>query len=256
MAEFVLDNQERFHPAILIPVYDHENAITQTLEEVLEYGCPVLLVDDGSGKKCRDVLTALAQQYHGRVSLLRLPANRGKGGAVKAGFYELLSMGFTHAIQIDADGQHDVADLPTFLDIGAQNPDALVTGFPEFDVSVPKLRYYSRYLTHVWVWINTLSFVIRDTMCGFRVYPLGAMVELLAQEPCGERMNFDTEILVRWVWRNGRLINLPTRVRYPLDGVSHFDVWRDNFLISTMHARLFFGMLRRLPNILRRRLNG
>ena len=245
-----------FRPAIIIPVYDHEEAIGVTLQETLRYGCPVLLVDDGSSQKCREVLIALTEKHADAVSLLRLPHNGGKGAAVKAGFRTLLAEGYSHAIQIDADGQHDVSDLPTFLAVGASCPETLVTGYPKYDESVPRIRYYGRYLTHVWVWINTLSFAIRDTMCGFRVYPLRTVVDLLEQEKCGERMDFDTEILVRWLWQGKRIKNLPTQVRYPLDGVSHFDVWRDNLLISAMHTRLFFGMLRRLPRILWRRLNG
>lgn len=123
---------------------------------------------------------------------------------------------------------------------------------PEYDESVPKGRLYGRYLTHLWVWINTLSFAIRDSMCGFRIYPLAPVLALMAQEPIGRRMDFDVEIIVRLFWRGVAVINLPTRVTYPSDGVSHFDVWRDNVRISRMHARLFFGTSRRLPRWLLR----
>ncbi|WP_315982747.1 hypothetical protein [Aliamphritea spongicola] len=118
------------------------------------------------------------------------------------------------------------------------------------------MRYYGRYLTHVWVWINTLSFSIRDTMCGFRLYPLAPLVTQFNEEHCGDRMDFDTEVLVRWYWRGGLVINQPVNVRYPLDGVSHFDVWRDNVLITVMHSRLFFGMLRRLPGLIWRKFRA
>ena len=93
-------------------------------------------------------------------------------------------------------------------------------------------------------------------MCGFRAYPLSAVVNLLGNETCGNRMDFDSEIMVRWHWQGGNIKNLPTEVRYPLDGVSHFNAWHDNLLISLMHTRLFFGMLIRLPKILRRRIYG
>jgi len=251
----VSDESVEFSPAVLIPVYNHEEAIGPTLDEVLQYDCPVLLVDDGSTQVCRDVLIALSEKHSERVSLLRLDQNGGKGAAVKAGFEALLAKGYSHAIQIDADGQHDLVDLPLFLETSRACPEALVTGFPKYDESVPKIRYYGRYLTHLWVWINSLSFEVRDTMCGFRVYPLATVSQLLEKERCGDRMDFDTEVIVRWLWRGGRVQNLPTKVRYPIDGVSHFDVLRDNVLISLMHTRLFFGMLRRLPSIVWRRLN-
>ncbi|MBM7456137.1 glycosyltransferase involved in cell wall biosynthesis [Oceanisphaera litoralis] len=245
-----------FKAAIVIPVYNHEAAIGLTLARTMEYDYPVLLVDDGSSATCRDVLIQLERQYGDRVNLLRLKQNGGKGAAVKAGLRQLLKMGYTHAVQIDADGQHELADLPLFIATGQRFPDTLVTGYPQYDESVPVLRYYARYLTHVWVWINTLSFRIKDTMCGFRVYPLAQVVQLLDQEPCGNRMDFDPEVIVRWAWRGLPIESLPTRVNYPIDGVSHFNAVKDNILISLMHARLFFGMLARLPSIIGNRRHG
>jgi glycosyltransferase involved in cell wall biosynthesis len=146
------------------------------------------------------------------------------------------------------------AECAAVLDrLAAAHPEAVICGVPQYDASVPKGRLYGRYLTHVWVWINTLSFAIRDSMCGFRLYPLRAVAELAEREPIGQRMDFDTEVLVRLYWRGREVVNLPTPVTYPRDGVSHFDVWRDNLRISRMHARLFFGMLLRAPRLLLRR---
>ena len=241
--------------AVLIPVYDHADAIGQTLERVLRYEFPVLLVDDGSGDACRDRLRELREANPERVFLERLEVNAGKGAAVKVGFQVLLGKNFTHAVQIDADGQHDIDDLPEFVAQSRAAPDTLITGCPQYD-NVPAHRFYGRYLTHVWIWINTLSFEIHDSMCGYRVYPIAAVVEMLQQESCGDRMEFDPEVLVRWSWRGGEVANLPTRVHYPLDGVSHFNLWKDNLLISWMHTRLFFGMVIRLPKILWRKLHG
>ena len=256
MAESVSAAEPLFRPAVLIPVYNHERAIGPILESVLEQGCEVLLVDDGSDETCAAELVRLRDRHAEKVSLLRLPRNGGKGAAVKAGLGTLRDAGYSHALQIDADGQHDLGDLQRMLATARAEPRSLVSGYPEFDADVPRLRYYGRYLTHVWIWINTLSFDIRDSMCGFRVYPLAPVVDLLEREPCGNRMDFDPEVLVRWHWRGGRVTGLPTRVHYPLDGVSHFKLLQDNLLISAMHTRLFFGMLRRLPAILGRRVRG
>lgn len=254
--EFVLNNKNTFFPALIIPVYNHENAIGITLSEALKFNVPVLLVDDGSDVECREVLISLAEKHSNVVMLIHLNKNAGKGAAVRAGLKKLNELGYSHAIQIDADGQHDLADLPKFIGTSRTHPASLITGEPEFDDSIPKSRYYSRYLTHVWVWINTLSFKIKDTMCGFRVYPLAEIVMMLEDEPCGDRMSFDTEVLVRWFWRGGEIINVSTVVRYPIDGVSHFDVWQDNINITKMHTQLFFGMLRRLPVLIGRKFHG
>jgi glycosyltransferase involved in cell wall biosynthesis len=244
-----------YRVAVLIPVYNHAESIGPTLDAVLKSSCPVLLVDDGSGLACRDVLIQLHQQHAAQVSLLRLPENGGKGAAIKAGLIALQLEGYSHAVQLDADGQHDLNDLSCFLESSQNSPNALVIGYPNYDATVPKLRYYGRYLTHVWVWINTLSFEIRDTMCGFRVYPVDQTVGLIAEGNCGDHMEFDSEIVVRWFWQGGRIKHLPTQVLYPIDGVSHFRLWRDNALISRMHARLFFGMLLRLPKLVFRKFN-
>lgn len=256
MVESVSAADIGFRPAILIPVYNHEHAIGPTLERVLEAECEVLLVDDGSDEACARVLEDLCESHPAKVKLLRLPRNGGKGAAVKAGLRALAKAGFSHGLQVDADGQHDIDDLPRFLESARNSPASLVSGYPQYGADMPRVRYYGRYLTHVWIWINTLSFDIRDAMCGFRVYPLIAMVALLNRENCGDRMDFDPEIMVRWHWSGGSVVNLPTQVHYPLDGVSHFKLLRDNLLISAMHTRLFFGMLIRLPAILGRRARG
>jgi glycosyltransferase involved in cell wall biosynthesis len=240
-----------FDPLVVIPVFDHEHAIGDVVARVRGHGVPCLLVDDGSSPACAAVLDQLATQPG--VSLLRLPVNQGKGGAVVAGLREAAVRGHSHALQIDADGQHDADDVPRFLAEARAHPAAVVNGRPRFDASVPKARLYGRYATHVWVWINTLSFEIIDSMCGFRVYPLAPTLAMLDRTRIGRRMDFDTEVLVRLYWDGLRVRNLDTQVRYPADGVSHFQVWRDNVLISAMHTRLFFGMLWRLPRLLARK---
>lgn len=243
-----------FVPMIVIPVYEHGGAIGATLRRLLPHGVPVLLVDDGSGAQCAEVLRDLAAATPAQVSLLRLAENGGKGAAVIAGLREAGRRGATHAVQIDADGQHDTDDVPAFLEQARAHPAAVINGRPVYDASVPRGRLVGRYATHVWVWINTLSLEIADSMCGFRVYPLAPTLALLQRRRVGRRMDFDTEVLVRLYWAGVRVRNLPTRVTYPADGVSHFDLWRDNLRIAWMHARLFFGMLPRLPRLLARRL--
>ncbi|WP_447596078.1 glycosyltransferase family 2 protein [Stenotrophomonas rhizophila] len=245
-----------FAPLVVIPVYDHEHAIGAVVRGVLASGLPCLLVDDGSHPGCAQALDALAAGYPAQVTVLRLPVNQGKGGAMLAGFAEAARRGHSHVLQIDADGQHDPTDIPRFVALSRQHPDAVICGIPTYDDSVPKARLYGRYATHIWVWINTLSLQIRDSMCGFRLYPLAPVTALVGEETIGRRMDFDSEILVRLFWRDVPVISLATRVTYPSDGVSHFDVWRDNVRISRMHTRLFFGMLWRAPRLLWRRIAG
>lgn len=239
---------------VVIPVYNHGAAVGAVLAAVRRHGLPCIMVDDGSEAGCAAVLDALAAGDPAHCSLVRLPQNQGKGGAMMAGMRAALQQGYSHALQIDADGQHDTDDIPAFVALARAQPDKVICGCPIYDASVPKGRLYGRYATHIWVWINTLSFAIKDSMCGFRVYPLATTVKLINDVNIGKRMDFDAEIMVRLFWRGVGVVNRPTRVSYPSDGVSHFHIWRDNVLISRMHARLFFGMLLRLPVLLGRKL--
>lgn len=238
-------------PCVVIPVFDHEHAIGQTVAELERFGLRCYLVDDGSGPACRDALDGLGARWPW-VRVLRHDRNQGKGAAVRTGCEAAAADGHSHAVQVDADGQHDLDDLPRLLALAEASPDAVVTGIPIYDESVPKSRLYGRYLTHVWVWINTLSLEIRDSMCGFRVYPLAAALDLWRSAYVGRRMDFDTEMLVRLYWRGVPLRQLPTRVTYPRDGVSHFDLLWDNVRLTAMQTRLGFGMLLRLPLLLMR----
>ncbi|MEM5435183.1 glycosyltransferase family 2 protein [Paraburkholderia diazotrophica] len=239
-----------FAACIVIPIYNHKDAIVGTVERLIVHGLPIFVVDDGSDEATQAVLAKLACQYRHHMTLLRLPVNRGKGAAVMAGLRAAKRAGYTHALQIDADGQHDANDVPLFIAAARAEPGAVILGRPVYDESVPKARLYGRYLTHVWVWIETLSFTIRDSMCGFRLYPLDAACALVDSVDLPTRMDFDIEILVRLYWRRLAFRAIPTRVTYATDGVSHFDVVWDNVRISASHTRLVCGMLLRLPLLL------
>jgi predicted LPLAT superfamily acyltransferase len=239
----------------IVPSYNHVAAIGGVIARLRAANLPVFIIDDGSAPKAAAVLTALHAPEHG-VVVHRLDANRGKGGAVMAGFALARAAGFSHAVQVDADGQHDLDALPALLKAARGRPEALVTGRPLFDDSVPRSRRIGRWVTHVWVWIETLSFQVRDSMCGFRVYPLEATAAVLRGARPGQRMDFDPEIMVRLAWAGTPVVAVTVRVIYPPDNTSNFDPWRDNLRISWMHTRLVVLMLPRIPALLARRARG
>lgn len=238
---------------IVIPFYNHAGAIEHVLSALKPLGLHCLIVDDGSDAGAQQVLSKIATR-ESWVKVVRLPRNGGKGAAVMAGCDAALAAGFTHALQIDADGQHDAADAPRLLELAARNPEAMIAGAAVYDSTVPFSRRYGRYLTHACVWLNSLSLEIRDSMCGFRVYPLAITCDVWRRRRIGRRMDFDIEIMVRLHWKGVRIIAFPTRVTYPRDGVSHFKLVKDNIFITGMHIRLLFGMLWRLPALLFRRM--
>lgn len=237
---------------VIIPVYNHPDKLHHLVTIFNKMSLPVIMIDDGSDVNCRHVLAQLAQQ-NTNLMLQTHRSNQGKGAAIKTGIQTAQKAGFTHALQIDADGQHDLNDVPSFIEAMHKQPGALIAGYPQYDETIPKLRYYGRYASHVWVWINTLSMTIKDSMCGFRIYPVARSHQLIIDEKVGDRMDYDGEFIVRWYWAGHPLVQIPTRVIYPEHGVSHFRLFKDNCLISWMHARLFFGMLMRMPQLLKRR---
>lgn len=241
-----------FRPCVLIPCYNHGAMMAKVLSRLAPFGLHCLVVDDGSDEQTRRILEHLAAGQP-QVTLVRLAQNAGKGAAVIKGLEESARAGYTHAVQVDADGQHAIEDIPKMLALAERHPEALISGQPIYDDSIPRSRLYGRWITHVWVWIETLSLQLKDSMCGFRVYPVSPTLQLAARVSLGKRMDFDTEVMVRLYWQGNTSYFLPTRVTYPPDGLSHFDALKDNVRISLMHTRLFFGMLPRIPTLLFRR---
>jgi len=235
---------------VIIPCYDHGGTVAAVVEALAPTGLPCLLVDDGSSPATRETLEALAKRL-AFVEVLRLDPNRGKGAALKAGFRAAAARGWEGVIQLDADGQHDVADVPRFARALEANPGALVLGVPVFDASVPKTRLYARQLSRGLVWAACRSRVVPDPLCGFRGVPIAPMLAVIDRERTGDRMEFDPEIVVRLVWAGVRIVPLPTRVVYPPGGLSHFSFSRDYRLLAGVYLRLLAGMLLRAAGLRR-----
>lgn len=233
-----------FNPIAIIPHYNHSATVGNVARKLQQLGLPVLIVDDGSSLEHQTKLQQLQQNAH--LSILFCKKNGGKGAAVKAGLKEAQRQGFTHAIQVDADGQHRLDDTLKFIEAAKQMPQAVICGAPIYSDDAPKARLYGRKITNFWIAINTHSMEIKDGMCGFRLYPVTPTVAIIEQEYIGERMDFDVELLVHCHWRKMPFVWIDTPVKYAEDGISHFRAWADNWMISKMHARLFFGMLKRL----------
>jgi glycosyltransferase involved in cell wall biosynthesis len=240
---------------LVIPHFDHLDQFRKVLPELVKQGFPLVVVDDASPQPSFDALALLLEEYTDDSILIRHPQNQGKGGAVITGLKAAKQAGFSHALQIDADGQHDIKAIRKLVAEAAHYPENMICGQPVFDDTVSRLRFYSRYLTLVLVWLETLSTEIRDALCGFRLYPLEQTMMLLKNDIAGKRMAFDPEILVRAVWAGIPLTYIPVDVAYPEDGKSHFRYFRDNLEISWMHTRLIFGMLTRAPMLIRRNLS-
>jgi len=234
----------------VIPAYNHYVRLPEIIAAFRAQDVPVYVVDDGNREEIRRHLRKLHDPEQG-VSVLRLEKNSGKGAAVLSGADRAYRDGYTHFFQIDADGQHDIAAVGRAMRVASSHPESVVSGQAVYDRTAPLGRRMGRWITHIWVWIETLSFCIKDSMCGFRIYPIEAVRRVQAGARLGRRMDFDTDILVRLCWAGVPILNFPVSVRYDPENVSNFRAFKDNCAISWMHTRLVFtAILRRFKSLL------
>lgn len=234
---------------VLIPSYNTGALVVRTVQEALAHWNPVWVVVDGSTDGSAQLLEQLARSEPG-LRVMVVPENRGKGAAVLHGLVEARRAGFTHALAMDADGQHPAALIPTFMEASRASPATLVLGRPVFDASAPLLRVRGRRVSNWWANLETLWMGIDDSLYGFRVYPIGPLVDIMECTRWMRRFDFDVEAAVRLVWRGVPTINIDAPVKYlgrTEGGVSHFRYGRDNLLLAGMHSRLLLGFLGRLP---------
>lgn len=237
---------------VLIPIYNHPDTIAQVLAQIDSLSLPCIVVDDGSDLETQRILSNAASQYQW-LEIIRQAQNAGKGTAVQRGLRYADQLGYSHAVQIDADGQHSIRDVERLLAQAALDQSALILGKPVFGSNVPWTRYIGRQFSRWCVWVETLSFAIGDPLFGFRVYPLARTLAVMEKKRLGCGMDFDLEIAVRFYLDGGSVKSVDTPVLYPEGGVSHFRMLYDNMRISWLHTRLLLGTIGRLPSLLRRR---
>ena len=247
------------HPSrshlVVIPSYNTGLKVVETVREARRYWQPVWVVVDGSTDGSAEALRALAQDDAG-LRVLVLPRNQGKGAAVLHGVCAAAAAGYTHALTMDADGQHPPEKIPELMAASLARPDAMILGLPVFDASAPSIRLRGRKISNALANIQTLWAGIGDALFGFRVYPIAPLRDTMQRSIWMRRFDFDPEAAVRLCWRGIVPINMPAPVKYlrPEDGgVSHFNYVRDNILLTGMNLRLLAGFVLRLPLLLWRK---
>ena len=243
---------------VVIPSFDTGPLVYDTVRAARAAWSPVWVVVDGSRDGTAEGLRAMAAADPGlRVDVLA--RNSGKGAAVLHALEAARGQGFSHALTMDADGQHPADLIATFMAASAAHPESMILGRPVFDASAPLLRVRGRRISNAWTNLETLGAGIADSLYGFRVYPIARLVEVMREQTWMRRFDFDTEAVVRLAWRGIRPINIDAPVKYlrpDEGGVSHFRYGRDNALLTWMHARLLLGFALRLPLLVGRRLAG
>jgi len=241
---------------VLIPSYNPGGKALETVRAARAQWDPVWVIVDGSTDGSAEELTAMARGDPGLRVLVR-ERNGGKGAALLDGLIAARREGFTHALTMDADGQHPAGRIRAFMSASAAAPEAMILGDPVFDASAPRIRLRGRRIANWCTNLETLWAGVHDTLFGFRVYPIAALIEVMRHSRWMRRFDFDPEAAVRLAWRGTPLVNLPAPVRYftaEEGGVSHFNYWRDNVLLTSMYLRLLAGFVIRLPVLIARRL--
>jgi glycosyltransferase involved in cell wall biosynthesis len=237
---------------VLIPTYNSGPRLLTTVRDALERWSPVWVVVDGSTDGSHLPVLELALTEPG-LRVLPRNINRGKGAVVLDGAEAARVAGFTHALVMDADGQHPADRIAEFMMISQNQPAALIAGRPVFGADAPWVRLNGRKLSIGMAHLETLGRVIDDPLFGFRVYPLGSLVEGMRRTRYARRYDFDPEIAVRMAWAGTPVINVPAVCRYFSEaegGVSHFRYLRDNVRMVWLHVRLLLQWFWRGPAML------
>ncbi|MGI9241356.1 MAG: glycosyltransferase family 2 protein [Verrucomicrobiales bacterium] len=237
---------------VVIPTYNTgAERVVGVVRGALDAWAPVWVVVDGSSDGSSEALVGLEGEVAdtARLRVIVLAENGGKGAAVLHALNQADEEGFTHALTMDADGQHPPQAIAGFMDASRENPAAMVLGVPVFDASAPALRVNGRKVSNFWANLETLWGGVRDSLFGFRVYPIAPLRKVMVNSRWSRRFDFDPEVAVRLYWMGVPPINIETPVRYFAEGegVSQFRYLRDNALLTWMHTRLMFGFLIRLP---------
>jgi glycosyltransferase involved in cell wall biosynthesis len=243
---------------VLIPSYNSGPLLRWTLTAVLDVWDDIFVVIDGSTDGSDANLEDLAIGGNARLRVCRLLENGGKGSAILRGITLAGAEGFTHALTMDADGQHPANHITRFMEAGKAHPEALVLGQPVFDASAPALRVKGRKISNWWANLETYGWGIHDSLFGMRLYPIVPLKMIFSETIFARRFDFDPEVAVRLCWKGLPVINLPTPVKYlsaEEGGISQFRYLRDNALLTAMHIRLFAGFLFRLPVLVLRSKN-
>ncbi|WP_409417720.1 DUF2062 domain-containing protein [Flavobacterium sp. PS2] len=217
---------------VIVPTYNNHKTLAKVLDSILTYTKDVIVVNDGSTDKTREILEnfpELIQIHH--------PENQGKGIALQNGFNKAIALNYEYAITIDSDGQHFASDIPSFIDAIQKEPNSLLIGSRNMtQENVPKKSSFGNKFSNFWFWFET-GIRLQDTQSGFRLYPL----RLIPERHFTPKFEFEIEIIVRAAWKGIPVKNIPVKVLYdPLERVSHFRPFKDFTRISILNTVLVF----------------
>lgn len=223
--------------AVLIPTYNNAGTVEQVIADVMRYAADVLVVNDGSNDDTATILHNIPN-----ISVISYHRNRGKGYALRMGLLALRERGFRYVISMDSDGQHFAEDIPVFVQLVEHAPETLAVGARNLKAeNMPGHNTFANKFSNFWFRLET-GVRMTDTQSGFRLYPLQQLGRLCCCYT--NRYEFEYEVLVYASWRGVKVCNVPVRVVYPKERVSHFRPLRDFMRITLLNFLLVpFGLL-------------
>ena len=224
---------ENIRLCVIIPTYNNAGTILQVAEAVSSVCQDVIVVNDGSTDKTPEILQTLPET----VTVVSYEKNRGKGHALVTGFRQAAKMGFTHAVTIDADGQHFAEDIPLLIEAMERCPEAIIVGCRNLtEENMPRQNTFANKFSNFWFRLQT-GCPLSDTQSGYRLYTLASLRGL---NLITSRYEAELELLVFAAWAGVRVTSVPVRVYYPPadERVSHFRPVYDFVRISILNTVL------------------
>jgi glycosyltransferase involved in cell wall biosynthesis len=216
----------------LIPAYRAARTVASVVRGALRQLPTVWVVDDGSS----DGTAEAASGAGARV--LRFPANRGKGAALRAGFAELLRANVAAVVTLDADEQHDPSEIPRLIDCWRESGASLVIGSRQsLEAGMrPVRRFGNRFSRFAISYFAGVP--VPDGQSGFRLYDAGLLRTLTLT---GSRYELESEVIVRAARRGLRIEHVPIALtRIEGTETSHFRPWADTARICLAVVRTRF----------------
>lgn len=223
---------------VIIPTYNNATTIRRVIEDVEKYCSSIIVVNDGS----TDDTAAILQSIPSPIEVVSYPDNRGKGYALVTGFKKAKALGYTHAITIDADGQHFADDIPCFIEGLKHNPEGFIVGCRNLtEENMPRQNTFANRFSNFWFRLQT-GINLPDTQSGYRLYTLSSLKGL---NLITSRYESELELLVYAAWAGVDITSVNVKVYYPPaeERVSHFRPIYDFFRISVLNTVLCLGAL-------------